>query len=78
MSYMKSRSFVQLTAVLLDKTLRPIGELINGVVVPPGVQITILVKLAALIIQSVSELMADGGANVAVVDGERKVRVVER
>ncbi len=74
---MKLSGLVQLVAVLIHKTVGSIGELFNSLITPPRTQVSGLVKLPTLIIESVGEFVAHRGANVAVVDSKRKVGVVE-
>ena len=74
---MKLSGLVQLVAVLIHEAVGSIGKLLNGLITPPRTQVSGLVKLPTLVVQAVGELVAHRGANVAVVDGKRKVGVVE-
>ncbi len=75
---MKFSGLVQLVAVLIHKAIGTVGKLLNGLITPPGTQVSGFVKLPTLVVQAVGEFVAHRGANVAVVDGEGKVGVVER
>ena len=53
--------------VLLDHALGAVIELLAVVLGPPVVQVSILVELAALVIETVGEFVADGRSHVAII-----------
>ena len=64
-------------AVLVDFAIGAGGEVLEVVGGSPVVEVALGVELAALVVESVGELVADDGADVAVVDGVILGAVVE-
>ena len=64
-------------AVLLDEALRPLAEANLRLTGPPVNQVARLVKLLALVVEAVGDLVADDGANRRNVHVRRPARVEE-
>ena len=65
-------------AVLLHQTLRVLSELGQGLLRPPGLQVSGSVVPPPVIIEGVAELVPDGEADPSVVENGWPVRFVER
>lgn len=61
-----------------DKTLRSPVKIIDCFVLPPSVQITILVEQSTFVVESMSDLVPDHYADSAVIQATREESVVER
>ena len=64
--------------VLLDEHLRALLELLASASRPPVAQVAVAVELAALVVEAVADLVADHGADRAVVHRVVGVGVEER
>ena len=58
-------------AVFVDEAVGAGGEVLEVFGSPPVVEVALGVELAAFVVEAVGELVADDGADVAVVDGDR-------
>ena len=56
-------------AVFVDEAIGAGGEFLEVFGGPPVVEVALGVELAAFVVEAVGELVADDGADVAVVDG---------
>ena len=64
--------------VLVGDALRALLEALGVLLRPPVPQIAVGVELPALVVEAVGQLVADGGAGVAVVRRVVELRVEER
>lgn len=52
-------------------------EVVDGLITPPSEEVAVLVEQAALVVEAVSDLVADDHANAAIVEGAGQVAMVE-
>ena len=64
--------------VLVNDALRPAPELLDGHVVPPLLQVSLLIELPALVVEAVSYFVPDHHPDPAVVEALGKVSTVEQ
>lgn len=63
--------------VLFGNTFRPLFEPIDGLVLPPVMQVAVLVELPALVVEGVGQLVPHHDAHTAIVETVGKRRVVK-
>merc|ERR1719282_1550614 len=64
--------------VLVYDTLRLVAELVDGHIVPPLLQVIMLVKLSTLVVKTMGYFVSNNHANTAIVEAFREMSTVEQ
>ena len=67
-----------IAAVLIDKTIRQLGEMVAIGFGPPVFQVAVAIKLAAFIVKPMGQLVTNHGSNGAVIHRIAGVVRIER